>query len=39
MQVGNRNQAPKSKPWRWFRDLNQQYGACQSLTLSDEERD
>jgi hypothetical protein len=26
-QVGNRNQAPKSKPWRWFRDLNQQYGA------------
>ncbi|BGP32800.1 hypothetical protein JCM10296v2_004584 [Rhodotorula toruloides] len=24
--VGNRNQAPKSKPWRWFRDLNQQYG-------------
>ncbi|GAA6009287.1 hypothetical protein JCM10207_004336 [Rhodosporidiobolus poonsookiae] len=24
--VGNRNQAPPSKPWRWFRDLNQKYG-------------
>ncbi|GAA5836682.1 hypothetical protein JCM11251_002697 [Rhodosporidiobolus azoricus] len=24
--VGNRNQAPATKPWRWFRDLNQKYG-------------
>ncbi|GAA6007074.1 cytochrome P450 [Rhodotorula paludigena] len=24
--VGNRNQAPAAKPWRWFKDLNDQYG-------------
>ncbi|GAA6032480.1 hypothetical protein JCM8097_004781 [Rhodosporidiobolus ruineniae] len=24
--VGNRNQAPPTKPWRWFRKLNEQYG-------------
>ncbi|KAJ7227468.1 cytochrome P450 [Mycena pura] len=24
--VGNRNQIPKSKPWRWFQELNNQYG-------------
>ncbi|BGP40833.1 hypothetical protein JCM10450v2_004836 [Rhodotorula kratochvilovae] len=24
--VGNRNQAPPTKPWRWFRKLNETYG-------------
>lgn len=24
--VGNRNQGPPSKPWRWFQELNEQYG-------------
>lgn len=28
--VGNSNQVPKEgKPWRWFRDLNLEYGECQ----------
>lgn len=28
--VGNREQVPKEgKPWRWFRDLNLQYGECE----------
>lgn len=27
--VGNREQVPKEgKPWKWFRDLNLQYGEC-----------
>lgn len=24
--VGNRNQVPSIKPWRWFKKLNDQYG-------------
>lgn len=26
--VGHRNQAPASKPWTWFQELNEQYGEC-----------
>lgn len=29
--VGNREQVPKGgKPWKWFRDLNLQYGELQN---------
>lgn len=33
--VGNRNQVPKGgKPWRWFRDLNLEYGEFESVASS-----
>ncbi|KAL8292083.1 hypothetical protein RQP46_001549 [Phenoliferia psychrophenolica] len=31
--VGNRNQVPGEKPWRWFRDLNLQYGPVVYLQM------
>lgn len=36
--VGNREQVPKGgKPWRWFRDLNLQYGECEERVRSEGE--
>ncbi|KAJ7167708.1 cytochrome P450 [Mycena filopes] len=31
--VGNRNQVPPQKPWRWFHELNEQYGPVVYLQL------
>ncbi|KAF7336984.1 Cytochrome P450 [Mycena venus] len=31
--LGNRNQAPKQKPWRWFQELNDQYGPVVYLQM------
>ncbi|KAF7302672.1 Cytochrome P450 [Mycena chlorophos] len=31
--VGNRNQVPKSKPWRWFQQLNELYGPVVYLQM------
>ncbi|KAJ7755514.1 cytochrome P450 [Mycena metata] len=31
--VGNRNQVPSRKPWRWFQELNDQYGPVVYLQL------
>ncbi|KAJ7016951.1 cytochrome P450 [Mycena alexandri] len=31
--VGNRNQVPPRKPWRWFQELNDQYGPVVYLQL------
>ncbi|KAJ7888809.1 cytochrome P450 [Mycena leptocephala] len=31
--VGNRNQVPPQKPWRWFKDLNDQYGPVVYLQM------
>jgi hypothetical protein len=31
--VGNRNQIPVEKPWRWFRDLNLEYGPVVFLRM------
>ncbi|KAF8176716.1 cytochrome P450 [Mycena galopus ATCC 62051] len=31
--VGNRNQVPARKPWRWFQELNDQYGPVVYLQM------
>ncbi|KAJ7707448.1 cytochrome P450 [Mycena rosella] len=31
--VGNRNQVPRQKPWRWFQELNNQYGPVVYLQM------
>ncbi|KAJ6560734.1 cytochrome P450 [Mycena sp. CBHHK59/15] len=31
--VGNRNQVPRQKPWRWFQVLNEQYGPVVYLQM------
>ncbi|KAJ7830878.1 cytochrome P450 [Mycena olivaceomarginata] len=31
--VGNRNQVPQNKPWRWFQSLNNQYGPVVYLQM------
>ncbi|KAJ7108066.1 cytochrome P450 [Mycena crocata] len=31
--VGNRNQVPPQKPWRWFQELNDQYGPVVYLQM------
>ncbi|KAJ7679159.1 cytochrome P450 [Mycena polygramma] len=31
--VGNRNQVPAQKPWRWFQELNNQYGPVVYLQM------
>ncbi|KAJ7472750.1 cytochrome P450 [Mycena latifolia] len=31
--VGNRNQVPPQKPWRWFQELNSQYGSVVYLQM------
>ncbi|KAJ7822103.1 cytochrome P450 [Mycena olivaceomarginata] len=31
--VGNRNQVPNMKPWRWFQSLNEQYGPVVYLQM------
>ncbi|KAJ6512698.1 cytochrome P450 [Mycena sanguinolenta] len=31
--VGNRNQVPATKPWRWFQELNDQYGPVVYLQM------
>ncbi|KAJ7141223.1 cytochrome P450 [Mycena epipterygia] len=31
--VGNRNQVPSRKPWRWFQELNEQYGPVVYLQM------
>ncbi|KAK7006163.1 cytochrome P450 [Favolaschia claudopus] len=31
--VGNRNQIPPTKPWRWFQELNEQYGPVVYLQM------
>ncbi|KAF7289244.1 Cytochrome P450 [Mycena indigotica] len=31
--VGNRNQVPQSKPWKWFQELNERYGPVVYLQL------
>ncbi|KAJ7067247.1 cytochrome P450 [Mycena amicta] len=31
--VGNRNQVPPTKPWRWFQELNNQYGPVVYLQM------
>ncbi|KAJ7614009.1 cytochrome P450 [Roridomyces roridus] len=31
--VGNRNQVPREKPWRWFLELNEQYGPVVYLLM------
>ncbi|KAF7325871.1 Cytochrome P450 [Mycena kentingensis (nom. inval.)] len=31
--VGNRNQVPRSKPWRWFKELNEKYGPVVYLQM------
>ncbi|KAJ7487924.1 cytochrome P450 [Mycena latifolia] len=31
--VGNRNQVPAKKPWRWFQELNNQYGPVVYLQM------
>ncbi|KAJ6512686.1 cytochrome P450 [Mycena sanguinolenta] len=31
--VGNRNQVPATKPWRWFQELNSQYGPVVYLQM------
>ncbi|KAJ6561900.1 cytochrome P450 [Mycena capillaripes] len=31
--VGNRNQVPAQKPWRWFQELNKQYGPVVYLQM------
>ncbi|KAJ7111970.1 cytochrome P450 [Mycena epipterygia] len=31
--VGNRNQVPSQKPWRWFQELNSQYGPVVYLQI------
>lgn len=31
--VGNRNQVPPQKPWRWFQELNDQYGPVVYLQI------
>lgn len=31
--VGNRNQVPAEKPWRWFQELNNQYGPVVYLQM------
>ncbi|KAJ7145079.1 cytochrome P450 [Mycena crocata] len=31
--VGNRNQVPRQKPWRWFQELNSQYGPVVYLMM------